>query len=56
MILDKNTISYIIDKLYKLKVKTEFEDRIRGKIRWITKRSAYNDLIKFMEDLLDEDN
>lgn len=44
-------IDYAINKLYQLKVQAEFEDRQRGKVRYISKRSAYNDLIKLLEDL-----
>ena len=44
-------IDYAISKLYELKVKTEFEDRQRGKVRYVSKRSAYNDLIKLLERL-----
>jgi len=44
-------IEYAIDKLYELKVQAEFEDRQRGKKRWVSKVSAYNDLIKLLEDL-----
>lgn len=44
-------IDYVIDKLYQLKIQTEIEDRKRGKVRYVSKRSAYNDLIKLLEDL-----
>lgn len=44
-------IDYVISKLYELKVQAEFEDRQRGKVRYVSKRSAYNDLIKLLEDL-----
>ena len=47
-------IDYVIDKLYQLKVQAEFEDRQRGKIRYVSKRSAYNDLIKLLEGLYNE--
>jgi len=44
-------IDFIIDKLNQLKIKTEFEDRQRGKTRWISKRSAYQDLINLLEEI-----
>lgn len=44
-------IEYAIDKLYELKIKAEIEDRQRGKKRWVSKVSAYNDLIKLLEEL-----
>ena len=44
-------IQYAIDKLYELKVKTEFENRKNHKIRYVSKTSAYNDLIKFLDDM-----
>lgn len=51
MIIQKNTIEYIIEKLYQLRIQTEFEDKKRGKKRYVSKRSAYNDLIKLMEGI-----
>ena len=51
MIIEKDTIDYIIEKLYQLKLKAEFEDRQRGKKRWVSKRSAYQDLINLLEEL-----
>lgn len=44
-------IQYAIDKLYELKVKAEFEDRKRGKKRYVSKTSAYQDLIDLLEGL-----
>lgn len=44
-------IEYAIQKLTQLKIKAEFEDRLRGKKRYISKVSAYKDLIKLLEDL-----
>ena len=49
--MNKDIIDYIIEKLYELKVKAEWEDRQRKKKRWVSKVSAYQDLIKFMEEL-----
>lgn len=47
-------IQYAIDKLYELKVKAEFEDRQRGKKRWVSKTSAYQDLINLLEELYEK--
>lgn len=52
--MEKLLIDYAIEKLYQLKVQAEFEDRQRGKIRYVSKRSAYNDLIKLLEELYNE--
>jgi len=49
--LEKDIIDYIIEKLYQLKVQAEFEDRIRGKKRYVSKTSAYQDLINLLEEL-----
>lgn len=49
-----NLINYAIEKLYELKVKAEFEDRQRGKKRYVSKTSAYQDLIKLLEELYNE--
>ncbi len=48
-------IDYVINKLYELRIQAEIEDRQRGKVRYVSKRSAYNDLIKLLEELY-EDN
>ena len=45
-----DTIEFIIDKLIELKIKAEFEDRLRGKKRYVSKTSAYKDLIKLLEE------
>lgn len=44
-------IEYAIDKLYELKIKAEIEDRQRGKKRYVSKVSAYKDLINLLEEL-----
>lgn len=51
MLMEKSIIDFIIEKLYKLKVQAEFEDRKRGKKRWVSKTSAYQDLINLLEEL-----
>lgn len=47
-------IEYAIEKLYELKVKAEFEDRIRKKKRYVSKCSAYQDLINLLEELYEK--
>ena len=47
-------IDYVINKLYELRIQTEIEDRQRGKVRYVSKRSAYNDLIKLLEELYEK--
>ena len=51
MIIEKDTMEFIIEKLEELKLKTAFEERKRGKKIWVRKTTAFNDLIKLMEDL-----
>jgi len=51
MIIEKDTIDYIIEKLTELKIQTAFEERKRGKKRWVRKTSAYQDLINLLEEL-----
>lgn len=45
-------IEYAIEKLTKLKIQAEFEDRQRGKKRWVSKTSAYADLIKLLKEMI----
>lgn len=47
---EKEIINYIIEKLRELKIKSEFEDRQRGKKRYVSKVSAYQDLINLLEE------
>ena len=44
-------IEYAIEKLTKLKIQAEFEDRKRGKKRWVSKTSAYQDLINLLKEV-----
>lgn len=46
-----DTIDFILDKLIELRIQTEFEDRERGKKRYVSKTSAYNDLIILLKDI-----
>ncbi len=49
-------IEFAIDKLIQLKIQAEFEDRMRKKKRYVSKTSAYNDLIKLLEEMLSEED
>lgn len=42
---------YLIYKLTQLKIQAEFEDRSRGKKRWVSKTSAYQDLINLIKEV-----
>lgn len=46
-----NMVEYSINKLLELRLQAEWEDRQRGKKRYISKVSAYNDLIKLLQDI-----
>ncbi len=50
MITEKSMVDFILEKLYELRIKAEFEDRERGKKRWVSKVSAYQDLINLLEE------
>lgn len=52
--MERFLIDYAIEKLYQLKVQAEFEDRQRGKVRYVSKRSAYTDLVKLLENMKDD--
>lgn len=54
MIEKNETIDYIIEKLRELKIKAIFEDKKRGKKRYVSKVSAYQDLINLLEELYDD--
>ena len=45
-----DVIDFVIDKLIDWRIKAEFEDKQRGKKRYVTKTSAYNDLIKLLKE------
>lgn len=44
-------VEYAIEKLKELKLKAEFEDRQRKKKRYVSKTSAYQDLIDLLESV-----
>ena len=41
---------YVIEKLTKLLIKQDFEDKKKGKETYIKKTTAYKDLIKFIKE------
>jgi hypothetical protein len=44
-------IDEAIYKLTELKIKTELEDRARGKVRYVKKVQAYQDLIDLLKQI-----
>lgn len=44
-------IDFAIVKLTKLKIKTDFEDRARKKVRYVKKSQAYQDLINLLKEM-----
>lgn len=44
-------IDYAIGKLTELQIKTHTEDKVRGKKRYISKESAYRDVIKLLKEV-----
>lgn len=49
-------IEFAIDKLKQLKLKAEFDDRKRGKKRYVSKTSAYQDLINLLEEIYEKED
>lgn len=46
-----DVVEYSINKLLELRLQAEWEDRQRGKKRYISKVSAYQDLINLLKDI-----
>lgn len=44
-------IEYAIEKLTKLQIKTDFEDKARGKLRYVKKSQVYKDLIRLLKEI-----
>lgn len=44
-------IEYAIEKLTKLQIKTDFEDKARGKSRYVKKSQVYKDLIRLLKEI-----
>lgn len=49
--MNEDLIEYAIYKLTQLQIKTDFEDKERGKTRYIKKTQAYKDLIKLLKEV-----
>lgn len=41
---------FLIEKLTSLKIKAEFENRKKGKIKYVSVTSVYQDLIKLLKE------
>lgn len=50
-LVEQSLKDYVIEKLKELKLKAEFEDRMRKKKRYVSKVSAYQDLINLLEEV-----
>lgn len=44
-------IDFAIGKLTELKIKTDFEDKARKKVRYVKKSQAYQDLINLLKEM-----
>lgn len=44
-------IEYAIEKLTKLQIKTDFEDKERRKTRYVKKSQVYKDLIRLLKEV-----
>ena len=44
-------IDFAIGKLTELKIKTDFEDKARKKVRYVKKSQAYKDLINLLKEM-----
>jgi len=47
----ENLIEYAITKLTELQIRTHEEDRQRGKKRYVSKESAFRDLVKLLKEV-----
>lgn len=50
--MNEELIDEAIGVLTKLKIKAEIEDRARGKVRYVKKARAYQDLIDLLKQIL----
>ena len=44
-------IDFAMGKLTELKIKTDFEDKARKKVRYVKKSQAYQDLINLLKEM-----
>lgn len=49
--MNEELIDEAIGVLTKLKIKAEMEDRARGKVRYVKKAQAYQDLIDLLKEI-----
>lgn len=49
--MNNDLIEFAIEKLTYLLIEADFEDKRRGKTRYIKKTQAYKDLIKLLKEL-----
>lgn len=50
--MNEALIDEAIYKLTELKIKAEIDDRVRGKVRYVKKARAYQDLIDLLKQIL----
>lgn len=50
--MSETLIGEAIYKLTELKIKAEIDDRARGKVRYVKKTQAYQDLIDLLKQIL----
>ena len=50
--MNEALIDEAIYKLTELKIKAEIEDRVRGKVRYVKKVRAYQDLIDLLKQIV----
>ena len=49
--MNEDLVDLLLYKLTELKIKTEIENRKNGKIRYVSKTSAYQDLINLIKEV-----
>ena len=50
--MNEELTDFVIYKLTELKIKAELEDRTRGKVRYVKKTQAYQDLIDLLKQIV----
>ena len=53
--MNEELIDYAIYKLTKLQIEQDFEDKEKGKTRYVKKSRAYKDLIQLLKDIKREE-
>lgn len=49
--MNRELIDYAIEKLTQLLIKADFDDKARGKVRYVKLTQAYKDLIKLLKEI-----